>query len=132
VFVIVTWSVGQPIIIYTAALGGIPAHYYEAAEIDGANKFRQFISITWPLIQPATLYIVVITTIHAFQTFAVINLLTKGGPDGATSSVIYELYQTAFLYADFGTASAMGTILFVIIGVVSYFQFRFMTAKVEY
>lgn len=132
VFVIISWSVGQPIILYSAALGGISADYYEAASIDGAGRLRKFLSITWPLVKPTTLYILVITTIHAFQTFAVINLLTKGGPYGTTTSIIYELYQHAFVYTDFGYASAMGTVLFVLIGIISYFQFRFMTAKIEF
>ncbi|TBL73322.1 sugar ABC transporter permease [Paenibacillus thalictri] len=132
VFIIISWSVGQPIILYSAALGGISSEYYEAASMDGAGRLRKFVNITWPLVKPTTLYILVITTIHAFQTFAVINLLTKGGPYGTTTSVIYELYQHAFVYTDFGYASAMGTVLFVLIGIVSYFQFRFMTAKIEF
>lgn len=132
VFVIISWSVGQPIILYSAALGGISNDYYEAASLDGAGRFRKFVSITWPLVKPTTLYILVVTTIHAFQTFAVINLLTKGGPYGTTTTIIYELYQNAFVYTDFGYASAMGTVLFVVIGIISYFQFRFTTAKIEY
>src|SRR5690606_38096708 len=74
VFIIVTWSVGQPIILYTASLGAISKDYYEAALIDGANKWKMFFYVTWPLLKPTTLYILVITTMHAFQTFAVINL----------------------------------------------------------
>jgi multiple sugar transport system permease protein len=132
VFVIITWSVGPPIILYTAALGGISKEYYEAASIDGAGILRQFLSITWPLVKPTTLYILVITTINAFQTFAVVNLLTKGGPSGSTNSIIYELYQHAFMYTNFGYASAMGVVLTLVIGIISYFQFRTMTSKIEF
>lgn len=132
IFVILTWSVGQPIILYTAALGGIPNCYYEAARIDGASYFRQFISISLPLVKSTTLYILVITTINAFQTFAVINLLTHGGPNNSTTSVIYLLYKTAFVYNNHGYASAMGVILFLIVGVVAIFQFKFLTSNVEY
>ncbi|WP_164821739.1 carbohydrate ABC transporter permease [Paenibacillus koleovorans] len=132
VFVIITWSVGQPIILYTAALGNISTEYYEAASIDGAGVLKKFMNITWPLVKPTTLYVVVISTIHAFQTFAVIHLLTQGGPYGSTTSIIYELYLNAFLYTNFGYASAMGVVLFLIIGVISYFQFRIMTSKIEF
>jgi multiple sugar transport system permease protein len=132
VFVILTTSVGQPIILYTAALDGVSKEYYEAAAIDGANKFRQFLSITWPLVKPTSLYILVITTIHAFQTFVAIQLLTQGGPFKSTTSIIYELYETAFQYHNFGYASAMGVVLLIIIGIVSFFQFKLMTEKIEY
>lgn len=131
VFVMLTAAVGQPIVLYTAALGGISQEYYEASQIDGAGKWRQFLSITIPLVNPTTLYVLIVATIHAFQTFAVINLLTRGGPNGSTSSIVYLLYQTAFSYTNYGYASAMGTILFVMIGLVSFFQFRFMTQNIE-
>ncbi len=131
VIVILTGAVGQPIVLYTAALGGIPRDYYEASSIDGAGKYRQFFSITVPLVSHTTLYVLIIATIHAFQTFAVINLLTKGGPNGATNSIVFELYQTAFQYSNYGYASAMGTVLFVMIGIISFFQFKFMTQQME-
>jgi len=132
VLVIITWTVGRPIIVYTAALGGIPKYYYEAAEIDGASKVRQFFSITLPLLAPTTLYVIVITTINAFQTFAAINLLTSGGPSKTTTSVIYELYQQAFRYNNFSYASAMGVVLFLMVGIVAFFQFRYLARDVEY
>lgn len=132
VFVILTVSVGQPIVLYTAAMGSISNDYYEAALVDGAGKLQQFLRITVPLLMPTTLYCVVITTINAFQTFIFVHLLTSGGPDNSTTSIIYELYVEAFNYNQFGTASAMGIVLFLIVGIVSVFQFRSMTSKVEY
>lgn len=130
-FVILTASVGQPIILYTAALGGISKEYYEAAEIDGAGKFRQFASITWPLVKSTTLYILVISTISIFQIFVYIQILTNGGPTQSTTTVIYELYLMAFTNHNYGYASAMGVVLFFVVGIVAFFQFRFMTSKVE-
>ncbi len=132
VLIILTISVGQPIVLYTAAMGSISTEYYEAARVDGANRLQQFISLTIPLLAPTTLYCVVITTINAFQTFIFIHLLTSGGPDNSTTSIIYELYVEAFNYNRFGTASAMGIILFLLVGAVAVFQFRSMTSKVEY
>ncbi|TBL76264.1 carbohydrate ABC transporter permease [Paenibacillus thalictri] len=132
VFIILTVSVGQPIVLYTAAMGSISNDYYEAAKVDGASRLQQFTRITMPLLMPTTLYSVVITTINAFQTFIFIHLLTSGGPDHTTTSIIYELYVEAFNTNKFGTASAMGIVLFLIVGLVAIFQFRSMTSKVEY
>lgn len=132
VLVILTTSVGQPIILYTAALGGISKEYYEAAEIDGASKIKQFFNITWPLLKPTSLYILVISTINAFQTFTAVQLLTNGGPSKATTTIIYELYEVAFSYHNYGYASAIGVILFIMIGIAAFFQFRFMTSKAEF
>lgn len=132
VFVILTVSVGQPIILYTAAMGGIPGDYYEAATVDGANRLQQFLRITLPLLMPTTLYCAVITTINAFQTFIFIHLLTSGGPDYSSTSIIYQLYEEAFKYNRFGTASGMGVVLFLLVSVVAFFQFKTMTSKVEY
>lgn len=129
VAVVLTMSVGQPIILYTAALGGISKEYYEAAEIDGASKISQFFNITVPLLKPTSLYVIVITTINAFQTFVPVHILTKGGPSKSTTTIIYELYETAFQYNNYGYASTMGVILFILIGIVSVFQFKLMTSK---
>lgn len=130
-FVILTASVGQPIILYSAALGGISRDYYEAAEIDGAGKLRQFANITWPLVKSTTLYILVISTISIFQIFVYIQILTNGGPAKSTTTIIYELYLMAFTNHNYGYASAMGVILFLVVGIVAFFQFRMMTSKVE-
>jgi len=126
-FVILTASVGQPIILYTAALGGISREFYEAAEIDGAGKWRKFASVTWPLVKSTTLYILVITTISVFQIFVYIQILTKGGPTNSTTTIIYELYLMAFTNHNYGYASAMGVVLFLVVGIVSYFQFKMVT-----
>lgn len=122
-------SIGQPIIIYTAALGGISKEYYEASELEGASEFQQFLRITIPLLRPTTMYVLVITSINSFQIFIPIQLLTGGGPVNATTSILYELYRTAFLYNDYGYASGMGMVLFVIIGLIAIAQFRLMRER---
>lgn len=130
--ILITTSVGQPIILYVASLGNIPTTYIEAAQIDRATPGQIFRKITWPLLKPTSLYVIVITTINSFQCFALIQLLTSGGPIYSTSTVMYQVYEQAFLLGDFGIASAMGVILAVIIGFVSIIQFKYLGNDVEY
>lgn len=130
--ILITTSVGQPIILYVAALGNVPAELKEAATIDGANGWQVFKNIIWPLIMPTTLYIVVVTTINSFQIFALIQLLTAGGPNYGTSTLMYLVYETAITQGRFGMASAMGIILAIMIGIVSLIQFRYFSTDVEF
>ncbi|NOU69209.1 MULTISPECIES: carbohydrate ABC transporter permease [Paenibacillus] len=130
--VLITTSVGQPIILYVASLGNIPTSYIEAAEIDRANPWQIFLKIIWPMLMPTNLYIIVITTINTFQCFALIQLLTSGGPVYSTSTVMYGVYEQAFVLGHFGSASAMGVFLAIIIGVISLIQFKFFGSDVEY
>ena len=89
--ILITTSVGQPIILYIASLGNVPKDYVEAAQVDGANDFQVFWKIKWPSLLPTTLYIVVITTINSFQCFSLIQLLTSGGPNYRTTTIMYYL-----------------------------------------
>ncbi|CAH1220429.1 Diacetylchitobiose uptake system permease protein NgcF [Paenibacillus allorhizoplanae] len=130
--VLITTSVGQPIILYVASLGNIPTSYIEAAEIDRATPWQIFLKIIWPMLMPTNLYIIVITTINTFQCFALIQLLTSGGPVYSTSTVMYGVYEQAFVLGHFGSASAMGVFLAIIIGVISLIQFKFFGSDVEY
>ncbi|VWL85127.1 carbohydrate ABC transporter permease [Oceanivirga miroungae] len=124
--ILITTSVGQPIILYVAALGNVPKDLIEASMIDGANDRSVFRHIIWPMIKPTTLYIVVVTTINSFQIFALIQLLTAGGPNYATSTVMYLVYQKAIVESRFGSASAMGVVLAIIIGIISLVQFKIL------
>lgn len=124
--ILITTSLGQPIILYVAALGNVPKELLEASEIDGATKWQVFTKITWPLIRPTTLYIVVVTTINSFQIFALIQLLTAGGPNYGTSTIMYLVYEAAIKNGEHGVASAMGIILAIIIGLISIIQFKFL------
>lgn len=126
--ILFTTSVGQPIVLYVAALGNVDGSLVEAAEVDGATRLQIFWHIKWAAIKPTTLYVLVITTINSFQCFALIQLLTEGGPNFKTSTIMYYLYHNAFKLYDFGYANAMGIVLAVIIAVLSFAQFRLMNS----
>ncbi len=129
---VLTFALGQPVVLYTVAMMAIPKTYYEVADIDGASNFRKFFSITIPLIKPTTLYIVITSTIAMMQVFEVPMLLTSGGPQYATTTILLLLYKTAFEFTKFGRAAAMGVVLFIIIGAVAVFQFRLMKSDIKY
>ncbi len=130
--VLLTTSIGQPIILYVASLGNIPTALLEAAQIDGANSRQVFRHIKWPLLMPTTLYIVVISTINSFQVFSLIQLMTSGGPFYATSTVMYLLYEKAFTFYEFGYANAMGVLLAIVISLFSLVQFKAFSRDVSY
>lgn len=132
IIVLITLSVGQPIILYVASLGNVPASYLEAAEIDGASPWQVFTKITWPMLMPTTLYIVIITTINSFQCFSIIQLLTSGGPAYSTETIMYLVYERAFTLNKYGLASAIGIVLAVIIMVISIIQYRYFGKEVDY
>ena len=130
--ILITTSIGQPIILYVASLGNVPSSYIEAAKIDGAGPWRIFFSVILPLVKPTTLYIVVVTTINSFQIFALIQLLTAGGPNYKTTTVMYLIYERAIGFGDYGRASAMGVVLALVIASISLLQFKFLSSDVEY
>ena len=124
--ILFTTSIGQPIVLYVAALGNVDQSLVEAAEVDGATSLQTFWRIKWPSIMPTTLYVVVITTINSFQCFALIQLLTSGGPNYHTSTIMYLLYETAFKNYQYGYADAMGVVLAIVIALFSALQFKVM------
>lgn len=132
IVILLTTSVGQPIILYIAALGNVDKSLMEAARVDGANEFQVFWKVKWPSLLPTTLYIVVITTINSFQCFALIQLLTSGGPNYSTSTIMYYLYEKAFKLSEYGYANTMGVFLAVLIGLISFAQFKILGNDVEY
>lgn len=132
IIILLTTSVGQPIILYIAALGNIDNSLVEAARVDGANERQVFWQIKWPSLLPTTLYIAVITTINSFQCFALIQLLTSGGPNYSTSTLMYYLYEKAFKLSEYGYANTMGVFLAVLIAIISFAQFKIFGNDVEY
>ena len=124
ILILLTTSVGQPIVLYVSALGNVDQSIVEAAEVDGATDFQCFWKIKWPAIMPTTLYILVITTINSFQCFALIQLLTSGGPNHSTDTIMYYIYYTAFKLYRYGYGNAMGVVLAVIIAILSAVQFK--------
>lgn len=132
IMILLTTSVGQPIILYIAAMGNIDNSLVEAARVDGANEFQVFWNIKWPSLLPTTLYIAIITTINSFQCFALIQLLTSGGPNYSTSTLMYYLYEKAFKLSEYGYANTMGVFLAVLIAIISFAQFKILGNDVEY
>jgi multiple sugar transport system permease protein len=127
------WKVvGWNMLIYLAGLQGIPAHLKEAAAIDGANRWQSLRHITLPLLQPTTFFIFVTSLIGAFQVFDVVYVMTGGGPANATTTLVHQIYKTAFTALDMGYAAAMSFVLFAIILIVSLLSMRAMRAEVAY
>lgn len=124
ILILFTTSVGQPIVLYVSALSNVDHSLIEASKVDGATNMQVFWRIKWPMIMPTTLYILVITTINSFQCFALIQLLTSGGPINSTSTIMYYIYYEAFKLNRYGYGSAMGVVLAVIIALFSAVQFR--------
>ena len=124
ILILLPTSVGQPIVLYVSALDNVDKSLVEAAEVDGASNRQAFWKIKWPQMMPTTLYILVITTINSFQCFALIQLLTSGGPNNSTMTIMYYIYYNAFKLYRYGYGNAMGVILAVIIAILSAVQFK--------
>jgi multiple sugar transport system permease protein len=118
------WTVGFNMILYGAALAGIPKVYYEAAEIDGAGSWARFRYITWPQLNPVTLFAFVTTTIASFQLFGQSHVITAGGPLRTTQSVMMYITEEAFSNFQFASAAAMSIVFGVLLLVVTGVQFR--------
>jgi len=123
---------GVGIILYLAAMGSIPESLYEAATIDGANRFTQWWRITLPLLKPTTLYLMIVSTINSFQVFNQVMLMTQGGPGYATTTIVHRIYNIAFRDFQFGHAGAMSMLLFLAIIALAIVQAKLMFSDVEY
>ncbi|WP_237839919.1 carbohydrate ABC transporter permease [Cellulosimicrobium cellulans] len=117
-------NVGLNMILFLAALQGVPEEVQEAARIDGAGAWRRFRSITLPLISPTVLLVSILTIVGSLEVFAQIAVLTGGGPGNSTTVLVYYLYQQAFRFNDFGYASAISVLLFVIVLVLTLVQWQ--------
>lgn len=132
IIVLISQQIGIPILLYLSALAAIPNEIYEAAEIDGAGSWQKFFKVSLPLIVPTTAFILVMHTIARIQIFSLIYLLTKGGPAYSTISLAYRIFQLGFTYFRFGEASAHGVVLLSITFTIAFFQFRYLSRKLEY
>ena len=124
ILILLTTSVGQPIVLYVSALGNVDQSLIEAAQVDGSTRNQVFWKIKWPQIMPTPLYSLIITTINSFQCFALIQLLTSGGPNHATDTIMYYIYYTCFKLYRYGYANAMGVVLAIIIAIISAIQYK--------
>lgn len=124
VFVTFVGNVGQAIILYLATMIGISPDYFEAAQLDGATRWQRIRHIIIPLVRPTTAYLIVINIIAVLKIFVVIQMLTGGGPNNASVTMMYYLYQNAFVYNNTGAASAIGVLMFMIALILSVPQLR--------
>lgn len=125
-------SVGFSMVVYLAGLQSIPEDYYDAAKIDGASGVQRLKDITLPLLSTTTLFLAVVSVLGAFQVFTEIFIMTNGGPLRRTTTIVYNIYTTAFKNFDMGYASAMAFAMFGMMFAFTLVQLRVMRAEVEY
>ncbi len=118
-------GMGYYMVVYLAALQGVSRDLYEAASLDGANKWQQFTNITWPCVTPTTFYILMMLVVATFKSYDIMYITTQGGPGEATKVLAYHIYNTAFVSSKFGYASAIAMVLLAIIIVITLTQFKF-------
>ena len=123
---------GFATVLLLAGMQGISEEYYEAAKIDGAGFWHSWRSITVPLLTPSLFFLLVVTSLNAFQTFTEVNVLTKGGPVDSTQVVVHEIYRSFYFNGQYGYASAQALILFVIILALTAVQFGVLEKRVHY
>ena len=120
-------------LFFLAGLQSIPTSLLEAAAIDGASPFRRFRTIVFPLLSPTTFFLLVINIVYAFfETFAIIDTTTQGGPGVSTNILVYNVYKTAFKSFDYGSSGAQSVILMMIVILLTVIQFRYVDRKVQY
>lgn len=125
-------SVGYSMVIFTAGLLNIPSDLYDAAAVDGASAWRTFYHITLPMLQPTMMFMFVTATIGGFQVFVEPWLMTGGGPGTASRVMMLEIFEQGFRYFEMGEASALAVYLFIVIGVISYIQMRYLRESFEF
>lgn len=126
------WQLGANVLIFLAALQGVPEELYEAADLDGASKAKRFFRITIPLISPAIFFQLIVGMIAALQIFTQGYLMTNGGPNNRTLFYMLYLYRTAFENFQMGYASALSWIIFIITVLITMFIFKYFNKRVHY
>jgi sn-glycerol 3-phosphate transport system permease protein len=126
-------QVSYNFLFFLAGLQSIPRSLLEAAAIDGAGPWRRFRTIVFPLLSPTTFFLLVVNVIYAFfDTFAVIDAATQGGPGGQTAVLVFKVYQDGFKGLDLGSSAAQSVVLMAIVTVLTVMQFRFIDRRVQY
>lgn len=123
---------GYNLVIFVAALQGIPREVRDAAQIDGATRWHEFWQVTLPLLRPTLLLVCTLTMISSFQVFVIFYVMTGGGPQHQTRSLTMDIYENAFRYQSMGWAAAMSLILFAMVLIVTLVQFRVLRTDWEY
>lgn len=127
-FTVVTFSIwkdmGYYMVVYLGGLQGINGEMYEAASLDGAAPWQSFKYITWPQLKPTTFFVIIMLTINAFKVYDRVLMITEGGPGTETLVLVYHIYDNAFVQNQFGYASAIAMVLFILVLAVTLIQFR--------
>jgi len=131
VLVTVWKTVGYPLVIYLAGLQAIPGDLYEAAALDGAGGWQRFRHITWPLLAPTSLFLLITLTVASFQGFDIVRIMTQGGPVTATMIYVYYIYEQAFQYFKLGKASAAVVVFFALIVALTFLQWRLFRRRLH-
>ncbi len=132
IFVSIWKNMGYYMVIYLAALQGIPAELYEAASLDGATAWQKFKNVTLPMLTPTTFFVSIMLTIACFKVFDFVYMMTQGGPGRSTMVLVYHIYNTAFKNFTYGYSSAMSMVLFIIVLIITIIQFRAEKKWVSY
>ena len=133
VMLVSVWmQLGYQLTVFLAGLRAIPQSYLEAARVDGANAWQRFWRVTFPLLSPVTLFLLVTGMLGAFQVFALVMVLTGGGPLGATDVIVSRIYRTAWELLQFGDASALALLLFALLFGVTWAQVKLLDRRVEH
>ncbi|MFY9706791.1 MAG: sn-glycerol-3-phosphate ABC transporter permease UgpA [Desulfobacterales bacterium] len=120
-------------VFFMAGLQAVPHSLIEAAAMDGAGPFRRFWAITLPLLSPTLFFLMVMNVIYAFfETFGVIHTVTQGGPGGATTTLVYKVYQDGFIGLNLGSSAAQSVVLMALIVIITVLQFKYVERKVQY
>ncbi|MEP3333346.1 sn-glycerol-3-phosphate ABC transporter permease UgpA [Sedimentitalea sp.] len=120
-------------LFFLAGLQAIPRSVIEAAAIDGARFWTRFRTIVWPLLSPTTFFLLVVNIVYAFfETFGVIHTITSGGPQQATTILVYKVYKDGFVGQDLGSSAAQSVVLLVVVGLLTIIQFKFIERRVHY
>ncbi|PSQ36048.1 sugar ABC transporter permease [Halobacteriales archaeon SW_12_69_24] len=134
VTVAAVWKqIGYNVIFMISSMNDVPKSLTETASLDGVGRLSRLLRVYVPIMSPTLFFLVIMNTIYAFfGTFALVEVMTKGGPSGATNILIFDLYRTAFQFYEFGLASAKSVVLFAVVGVLMYVQFRLTEEYAHY
>lgn len=133
VMAVLIWKeAGYFMIFFLSGLQNIPGEMYDASRIDGASNWQVFRNITWPLLMPTTLFVLIVALTNAFKTVDHLYIMTKGGPDNASTMILYYIYQVGFEFWDTGMASAISGILVMILLVITCTKFFVIDKKTHY
>jgi multiple sugar transport system permease protein len=125
IMLVAIWQqIGYSMVLFLAGLQGIPQELYDAGELDGAVGWSKLRYLTLPLLSPTTFFILIISVIFSFQVFDLTFIMTSGGPANATNTIVFNIYQNAFVFYRMGIATAIAWVLFIIVFVVTLVQYR--------